>query len=530
MNRWELAQPDVAQLEQLRSHLRLKPGDGQAWLALAQLLSQDTPGAELYHAIEQSIKSLPENEEVWLLAATVQERIRGAAAAQQWLAHTAGQNPLLVAPRLALARMQSINDPDGAIDRYKRMIAEFPSDKRAREQLAEVHLEQGDKYRQSAQWQKALDAYRAVEDSRIQDPLLMNNIGCCLAGLANYEPAADYFEKALRLKPDFTEARLNVGLLCASQSKGDEAISIISKALESSNIEPSTRKSAKTILDILFENRRLEPVLRRSVQTGNVDELQSALDGTPARLLQADQRTVDTLSSLAAICREIDSDPEQFRYTAETNHLPVIEAFAQCKIEGEPGPIIEMQRRLDSAAKDSDGYPDNGEVLSACNAIRERKSVSAERLQAAGGEAWLRYWHARLLREAPEKLPGQFKAVTNAIGNRFLTPPENVAGTFRVMLANLRPAVPAGIPRAVFMYVAVTMIHGFADGNGRLSRFIMNWEVETAGLPAVVIPLKLRAQFARSTDTAWFDERLDPLVADLKKAVDETNLLLQEML
>ena len=65
MNQRELPRPAAAQLELLRSQLRLKPGDGQAWLALAQLLSQGTPGDELYHAIEQSIKSLPENDEVW---------------------------------------------------------------------------------------------------------------------------------------------------------------------------------------------------------------------------------------------------------------------------------------------------------------------------------------------------------------------------------------------------------------------------------------------------------------------------------
>jgi uncharacterized membrane protein YccC len=100
MDQRELPQPAAAQLELLRSQLRLKPGDGQAWLALA--------------------------------------------------------------------RMQSFSDPAGATDRYQRIITEFPGDSRAREQLAEVRLEQGDVCQQSAQWQKALDAYREVEDSRAQ--------------------------------------------------------------------------------------------------------------------------------------------------------------------------------------------------------------------------------------------------------------------------------------------------------------------------------------------------------------------------
>jgi tetratricopeptide (TPR) repeat protein len=493
------------------------------------MLAQGPPGDELFHVIEQSIKSLPENDQVWLLAATVQQRIRGSAAAAQWLEQTAQQNPQLAAPQLALASILSSSDPAGAIARYRKIIASFPQNSRAHVLLNQLHLDRGDAHRQSGLWRKALTHYREVEESRLDDPLLVNNIGCCLVGLEKFEPAAEYFEKALQLKPDFVEARLNVGLLCASQSRGDEAITIIDEVLKGPAIDPAARRSAETILDVLSEHKRLKPILRQSVQSGNVCELQAALEDTAGNLLQADQRSVDKLWSLAALCRDYEFNPQQFRYTADTGHLPFIEACAQCKFEGSADEIAGMYKRLAKPTISTDKSPDSRDILNAWRTIRDRAAFSADLLQGTDGEAWLRYWHARLLSDTPEKLPGQYKAITNAIGNRSLTPPENVAGTFRVLLAEIRPTLPAGLAQAVFMYVAVNMIHGFADGNGRLSRFILNWEAELAAMPLIVMPLNLRAQLTQSMDTAWYEGRLEPLIASIGESCAETDKLLQHL-
>jgi len=294
-------------------------------------------------------------------------------------------------------------------------------------------------------------------------------------------------------------------------------------------IDPAARRSALTILDILSEHKRLEPALRQSVQSGNVGELQAALEATPEKLLQADQRSLDMLWSLAARFRDFEFDPQQFRYTANTSNLPFIEACAQCKFEGSADEVAKLHQFLANPSADTGSFPGSREVLGAWRIIRDRAVFCADLLQGNEGEAWLRYWHARLLSETPEKLPGQYKAITNAIGNRSLTPPENVTGTFRVLLAEIRPTLPAGWAKAVFMYVAVTMIHGFADGNGRLSRFILNWEAESATTPLVVMPLNLRAQLTQSIDAAWYAGRLDPLMASIGESCAETDQLLRHL-
>lgn len=529
MNKQQPPESVNTQIELLRKHLRNEPNDGPAWFTLAQMLSPGPPGEELFHVIEQSIKSLPENDQVWLLAATVQQRIRGSTAAIQWLEQTAQQNPQLTAPQLALASMLASSDPAGAIARYKKIIARFPQNSRAHALLTHLHLDQGDAHRQSGLWRRALTHYQEVEEARPDDPLLLNNIGCCLAGLEKFESAAEYFETALRLKPGFVEARLNAGLLCASQSKSDEAVAIISEVLKGPAIDPAARRSAETILDVLSEHKRLQPIVRQSVQSGNVSQLQSALESTPEKLLHPDQPSVDKLWSLAALCRDYEFDPQQFSYTADTSHLSFIEACVQCKYERNADEMARMYKCLTKPSASTDEFPKSRDIQNAWRIIRDRAAFSADLLQGTDGEAWLRYWHACLLSDTPEKLPGQYKAITNAIGHRSLTPPENVAGTFRVLLAEIRPTLSVGLAKAVFMYVAVNMIHGFADGNGRLSRFILNWESESAELPLIVIPLNMRTQLTESIGAAWDEGRLEPLIASIEESCAETDKLLRHL-
>jgi hypothetical protein len=77
------------------------------------------------------------------------------------------------------------------------------------------------------------------------------------------------------------------------------------------------------------------------------------------------------------------------------------------------------------------------------------------------------------------------------------------------------------------MYVAVNQIHGFADGNGRLSRFLLNWQAESANLPLVVIPLNMRTLAGNELDTPWYEGRLEPLMANIEVCCAETNELLK---
>jgi hypothetical protein len=57
----------------------------------------------------------------------------------------------------------------------------------------------------------------------------------------------------------------------------------------------------------------------------------------------------------------------------------------------------------------------------------------------------------------------------------------------------------------------------------------LNWEAELAAMPLIVMPLNLRAQLTQSMDTAWYESRLEPLIASIGESCAETDKLLQHL-
>ena len=74
--------------------------------------------------------------------------------------------------------------------------------------------------------------------------------------------------------------------------------------------------------------------------------------------------------------------------------------------------------------------------------------------------------------------------------------------------------------RAALSYYVIADVHPFADGNGRLGRFLMNRELEAAGLSPVVTPARFKPPFGRALDAIRRDCDLGPFVAWLA-ACDE---------
>ncbi|MBT8058546.1 MAG: Fic family protein [Gammaproteobacteria bacterium] len=529
MNARQTPPIDSQAVQRLRDRLRLRPDDGRAWLELARNLSRGAPGQELFHAIEQSIRSLPENDEVWSLAAAVQERIRGPEAARQWLEHTAEQNPGLAAPQFALARLESARNPEKAVDRYRGILAKFPTDTRAKSQLEDLQIRLGDAHREAGHWRTALAAYREVESARAHDPAVMNNIGCCLMGLESPDEAEGYFARALALDPRLVQARLNAGLIHAYRGDNAAAISAIEQILEKPDLHSALRKSARTLVDIMTEQQRLAPVISRSLESGCVDELQSALESAPERLLQPDPAFMEKLGSLAGQLRELSPVPELPPRCEEAAALPLIEALALCKVEWRVEEFGALAERL--ADPENRFAPDSREhaVRIAWKACLDRRDQDVTQLQGAAGEAWLRYWHARLLGMTPDKHPGQFKAVANTAQDLTLTPPEFVPGTVRSTLADLRPTLPDGACSAAFQFLSLIAIHGFSDGNGRIAQFVLNWEAERAGLPTFVIDQDMRQPISRSKDQAWLHGDFGPLFTDLARTAVRTEQFLEQL-
>jgi hypothetical protein len=106
----------------------------------------------------------------------------------------------------------------------------------------------------------------------------------------------------------------------------------------------------------------------------------------------------------------------------------------------------------------------------------------------------LEHWHAEMLKMRPEANPGKPKIEVNYAGTTKFVEPAYVRGTLAEG-SRLALSVPEGLARAVYYAFLVSEVHPFDDGNGRLSRLVMNAELTRTGLSRIIIPTLYHPQY-----------------------------------
>jgi hypothetical protein len=106
----------------------------------------------------------------------------------------------------------------------------------------------------------------------------------------------------------------------------------------------------------------------------------------------------------------------------------------------------------------------------------------------------LESWHAEMLRMRPEANPGKPKLEVNYAGTTQFVDPAMVRGTLAEGSASAR-SVPEGTARAIYYAFLVSEVHPFDDGNGRLSRLVMNAELTRSGLSRIIVPTLYHPQY-----------------------------------
>ena len=102
--------------------------------------------------------------------------------------------------------------------------------------------------------------------------------------------------------------------------------------------------------------------------------------------------------------------------------------------------------------------------------------------------------HRMLLLARPEKHPGLFKMQNNRAGNSYFVDYELVKGTLKKGF-DFYMALRSPFAKAVYMLFMVSEIHPFDDGNGRVSRIMMNAELTYANECKILIPTVFRTDY-----------------------------------
>ena len=87
----------------------------------------------------------------------------------------------------------------------------------------------------------------------------------------------------------------------------------------------------------------------------------------------------------------------------------------------------------------------------------------------------------------------------------------------------------SAIHLAAYIMWRLNWIHPFADGNGRLSRFLLAWESEAEGGPRLFVPTNMRKPVAQAINVAWAERRVEPVVQIMTEARTEAWQLLNDL-
>ena len=102
--------------------------------------------------------------------------------------------------------------------------------------------------------------------------------------------------------------------------------------------------------------------------------------------------------------------------------------------------------------------------------------------------------HAVMMEKRPECAPGHFKIERNRAGGSWFVDPQFVRGTL-IEGSSLARSVPEGLPRAIYYAFLISEVHPFSDGNGRISRIVMNAELSRIGDARIIIPTLFHEEY-----------------------------------
>lgn len=122
-----------------------------------------------------------------------------------------------------------------------------------------------------------------------------------------------------------------------------------------------------------------------------------------------------------------------------------------------------------------------------------------------------------MMEQRPEAAPGRFKTEPNRAGDTRFVHPDYVRGTLRKGL-ELYLGLATGLPRAMFIAFLVSDVHPFVDGNGRISRMMMNAELVSVGQSTIIIPTVFRDDYLQSLRALSRRNRPGPFVQATIKA------------
>jgi hypothetical protein len=218
------------------------------------------------------------------------------------------------------------------------------------------------------------------------------------------------------------------------------------------------------------------------------DTLLTDIGLASARKIPFDTHRLQLFRTLANYLNRCDLEPVKYEYNKlGWMNLSFFESYFSNYIEGTEFEIGEAERIIFQNQGIENRHADSHDVLAVYQQVSDYQQMSSAPETAEELIAHLKERHFSMMLERPDKRPGLFKEKANQAGTTFFVRPDEVEGTLTQAFP-IYKSLAEGLARAIFMQFLIAECHPFDDGNGRLSRIMMNAELHASGQYKLIVP------------------------------------------
>lgn len=291
------------------------------------------------------------------------------------------------------------------------------------------------------------------------------------------------------------------------------------------------RGGEKAINDLRDEARSLAVALGLEEEFKNLNALiASLLRSRPAEgVLQTcpgmaeakgepfDQFRLERFRALSEYLKTTELSPNDYEYNKSGwRNLTFFESYFSNYIEGTEFTLEEAEEIAFDKKVIYERPQDSHDVLAHIEISGDMTEMYRIPADTAELIDILKVRHGILLSERPDKRPGRFKEKPNQAGGTSFVLPELVEGTL-LQGFDVYQSLPAGMLRAIFIHFMISEIHPFDDGNGRLSRIMMNSELVSQDQYKLVIPIVHRDSYLNGLRSSTRQGRFRTMVKVLQQ-------------
>lgn len=201
-----------------------------------------------------------------------------------------------------------------------------------------------------------------------------------------------------------------------------------------------------------------------------------------------DQARLDRFSAFANYLTRLSLSKNDYTYSRSGwRNLSFFESYFSNYIEGTKFTIEEAEKIVFGKGIIYRRHADSHDVLAHMEITSDMSEMKRVPTTAHELISLLKIRHQLLLAERPEKRPGEFKDKANQAGTTQFVLPADVEGTL-VQGFKIYQRLPKGMHRALFIHFLVSECHPFDDGNGRVSRIMMNAELVSQDQFKIIVP------------------------------------------